>query len=305
MRKRKNKGRNVQRERRIFHGDYLDVHSFPVFQKPGKRKKKTNPSSEIQKKLNQTYRENKVTYLINENFDKTDIEVGYGYSDEYLPDTYEDVKKDVYNFHRRVGRFRKALGLPELKYLYVIQKGEINGRFHMHDVMSGGKVKATEKNIKKIKRFFPNLSEQELKDEIEYGGYRRLIEILWGKGYAHTYRLEFDDEGLKGLAKYKIRDPQTDIEFIDGKVRRWASSKNLKQPTIPKDRDGYISKDTVRDIRKGDICERDIERLYPGYTVTSVEPFLNTINAGEYLTIRLRKTKSIRIEKEVFYKCRE
>ena len=66
--KRKYKGKYIQRERRIYHGDYLDVNIFPVFKKPGKRKKKTNPSSEIQKKLNQTYRENKVTYLINNNF---------------------------------------------------------------------------------------------------------------------------------------------------------------------------------------------------------------------------------------------
>ena len=51
--KRKYKGKYIQRERRIYHGDYLDVNIFPVFKKPGKRKKKTNPSSEIQKKLNQ------------------------------------------------------------------------------------------------------------------------------------------------------------------------------------------------------------------------------------------------------------
>ena len=154
MRKKKRSGRVIQRERRIYHGNYLDVHVFPIFQKAGKRSKKAKPSSEIQKKLNQKYREDKVTYLINENFDKKDIEVGYGYSDAYLPDTYEDVHKDVYNFHRRVKRFRKALGLPELKSFYVIQKGEINGRFHIHNVMSGGKVKATETNIKKLKRFF-------------------------------------------------------------------------------------------------------------------------------------------------------
>ena len=89
-------------------------------------------------------------------------------------------------------------------------------------------------------------------------------------------------------------------KYIDGR-----QSKNLKKPTIPKDRDGFISKDTVRDIRKGDICEREIERLYPGYTITDISPYLNTINAGEYLTIRLRKTKNSRVTKEVFYKCRK
>lgn len=274
MRKRKSKGRSVQRERRIFHGDYLDVFSFPVFQKPGKRKKKTNPSSEIQKKLNQKYRENKLTYLINENFSKKDLEMGFGFDDEHLPFTYADVQRLIRNYIRRIKHYRKKNGLPELKYLYVIERGSTNGRWHIHMILSGG---------------------------ID----RNILEEMWGQGYAHTYRLEFDDNGLKGLAKYKVKEPETDIAVIDEKVRRWASSKNLKQPTIPKDRDGFISKDTVRDIRKGDICEREIERLYPGYTVTSIEPFLNTINAGEYVTIRLRKTQSIKTNKEVFYKCRE
>ena len=31
--KRKYKGKYIQRERRIYHGDYLDVNIFPVFKK--------------------------------------------------------------------------------------------------------------------------------------------------------------------------------------------------------------------------------------------------------------------------------
>lgn len=38
--KRKYKGKYIQRERRIYHGDYLDVNIFPVFKKPGKKKRK-------------------------------------------------------------------------------------------------------------------------------------------------------------------------------------------------------------------------------------------------------------------------
>lgn len=272
--KRNYQGKYIQRERRIYHGDYLDVNIFPVFKKPGKRKKKTNPSSEIQKKLNQTYRENKVTYLINNNFSKKDLEIGLGFDDEHLPETYADVQRIIRNYIRRIKHYISKNDLPELKYLYVIERGATNGRWHIHMILSGGI-------------------------------YRDLLEDMWGQGYAHTYRLEFDDNGLKGLAKYKVKEPTTDVEVIDEKIHRWAASKNLKKPTIPKDRDGFISKDTVRDIRKGDICEREIERLYPGYTITDISPYLNTINAGEYLTIRLRKTKNSRVTKEVFYKCRK
>ena len=93
---------------------------------------------------------------------------------------------------------------------------------------------------------------------------------------------------MTALAKYKVKEPETKIEEIDGKTRRWSTSKNLKQPTIT-ERDNRISKATVEDIRRGNICEREIERLYPGYTVTSYTAIHNNINAGEYVTIRLYK----------------
>ena len=111
------KGKYIQRERRIYHGDYLDVNIFPVFKKPGKRKKKTNPSSEIQKKLNQTYRENKVTYLINNNFSKKDLEIGLGFDDEHLPETYADVQRIIRNYIRRIKHYISKNDLSELQYL--------------------------------------------------------------------------------------------------------------------------------------------------------------------------------------------
>ena len=268
MTKRKKGGRTVQRERRIYHGNYLDVHVFPVFRQAGKRKKRQRVSSDIQKKLNQKYRENRLTYLIHQNFMHGDLENGLGFDDEHLPDTYEGVQKAVRNYIRRIKRYRKKLGLPELKYIYVIERGKTNGRWHVHMILSGGVDRDT-------------------------------LEKMWGQGYAHTYRLEFDDEGLKGLARYKVKEPETELEAIEKKVRRWAASKNLNPPKIPKDRDGYISKQTTKDIREGNVTEREIERLYPGYTVTTVEPLFNNINAGEYLTIRLRKTEMSRITKQI------
>ncbi len=268
MKKRKG-GRTVQRERRIYHGNYLDVHVFPVFRKAGKRCKRYRESSDVQKKLNQRYRENRLTFMIHQNFTREDLEIGLGFDDEHLPDTYEEVQRAIRNYIRRIKRYRKKLGLPELKYIYVIERGKTNGRWHAHMILSGGVDRDT-------------------------------LEKMWGQGYAHTYRLEFDDEGLKGLARYKVKEPETELEAIEKKVRRWAASKNLNPPKIPKDRDGFISKQTTKDIREGNVTEREIERLYPGYTVTAVEPLFNNINAGEYLTIRLRKTETSRTTTEVF-----
>ncbi len=118
------------------------------------------------------------------------------------------------------------------------------------------------------------------------------IKEVWKYGYIFISGLEFDDEGFKGIARYLVKEPQSSDAHIDGKIRRWNTSKNLKQPYIPKDRDGFISRDTAKDIREGNICEREIERLYPGYTVTRIEAFKNKINAGEYVKISLRQTES-------------
>ncbi len=267
------KGRTIQRERRIYHGDYLTVRVFPVFQKSGKRSRQCRPSSEIQKKLNQKYREEKITYLMNENFSQGDLEVGLGYSDEYLPQDYSGVQKDVRNFVRRLKRYRDNNELEELKYLYVIEKGERRGRWHVHFATNG---------------------------DID----RDVIENLWGKGYAHSFRMEFDDEGLKGLSKYKVKEPETSAAVEEGgKVHRWGASKNLKKPRIPKDRDNFISRKTVAEIREGSVTEKEIERLYPGYVITEWSPYKNNINAGEYLTIQLRKMQISRTGKEVLGKC--
>lgn len=248
--------RTVQRERRIYHGKYLTVHIFPVFRKAGARTKKCKPTDEAQKKLNQKYREEKITYLINENFSDEGIEIGAGFDDEHLPTDYEGAKKAVQNFIRRLKRYIKKNNLPELKYIYCIEKGKKNGRFHFHMILNG---------ISDI----------------------HVLKRIWGKGYVWINGLEYDNEGLKGIAKYIVKEPETETAIVEGKVRRWCSSKNLKQPFIPKDRDGYISKKTSKQIRMGEVTEREIERLYPGYTVSSVEPFYNNYNAGEYITIRL------------------
>lgn len=283
-----NKRNGIQRERQIIHGNYKTVHVFPVFPKGTRRSKKCKPSSEVQKKLNQKYREEKIRYLLDVNFDEGDIEVGLGYDDKYLPDTYDECKRDIRNFHRRVNRFRTAIGLDELKYLYCIERGARNGRWHIHDTMSGGTINASDETIRKVKRFFKGMDENAIKSMIERGGYKQCIKVIWGKGYAHTYDLDFNEEGLKALAKYKVKEPETESAAIDGKVRRWSSSKNLKQAeTIEKD--NRISKRTVEKIRRGEVTEREIERLYPGYIITNYEPLYNSVNGGEYLTIHLYK----------------
>lgn len=260
MKKNNRKTQRVyQRENIIKHGNYMSVYSFPVFESAYKRtggRRKAHATSEVQKKYNQKLAENKLTYIINENFNENDIEMGLGFDDEYLPESYEEALKHIQNFIRRIKYYRRTHGLSELKYVYVVQKGERRGRWHYHMILSGGMS-------------------------------RDMLERMWRMGYAHTYALYFDKQGLRGLAKYKIRP---DDEVIEGKFKRWCASKNLSRPQ-PKERTGYISRRTVEDIRKGNITERELERIYPGYEISEVNTFHNPCNGGEYLEIQLYRKR--------------
>lgn len=294
--KKKKRGRTVQRERRIYHGEYLDVHIFPIFQKPGKRGKKRNPSTDIQRLLNQKYREERITYLIHSNFTARDIEVKLGFDDEHLPSSYSDFQRIMRNFIRALKRMRTRYFLKELKYIYVIERGKTNGRWHAHMITNSADGDETV------------LIGYDEKGKPIHRSYRDMFEELW-KNYsgckARTFSLDFNEEGLIGLSKYKVKEPETEIAEIDEKVRRWAASKNLNPPKIAKDRDGFISRETAREILEHKYIERDIEKLYKGYTVSSITPLFNKVNAGVYVTIRLRKIQASRVTKEVFRKCRE
>ncbi len=54
------KGRLFIRQLAYVCGNFMDADIFPVFQKPGMRRTRCKPSSEVQKKLNQKNAERKV-----------------------------------------------------------------------------------------------------------------------------------------------------------------------------------------------------------------------------------------------------
>ena len=253
----KKRNRIYQREKRVFHGDYLDVYCYPVFKKANSRGKKARMTSAAQKKLNQKMAEEKLVHLLHTNFTQNDIEIGLGFRTENMPESYQECLRLLQNYLRRIKRARNKLGLAELKYIAVIEKGKRSGRYHIHMTMSGGMDR----------------------DEIER---------IWGLGYANARRLQFTQSGLRGLAKYKVKKPQSREAELEGMHKRWLQSKNLKKPTEKK-RDGFISRRTVRGIRRGEVTEQEIERLYSGYRIAEWEPFYNDVNGGEYLVIRLYK----------------
>ena len=167
--------RCLYREKKHYCGDYLEADVFPVFEYQRGRSKKRKPTSETMKKLNQRNAERKLIRLLNTNFTKEDIRFDLTYDSEHCPASPEDAQREMQNFLRRVKRYRKKNGLPELKYVAVTEVGSKSGRIHHHIVMSGG------------------VSINELAD-------------IWGRGYTTAKPLQFDEQGLAGIAKYLVKD---------------------------------------------------------------------------------------------------
>lgn len=262
-------------------GDYLEAEIYPVFhQGSGKsrRKAKYKPTSAMQARLNQRRAERELTRTLNANFTDGDYELTLTFSDESLPDRYEEAYKLAVNYLRRVKRLYVRQGYPEFKY--VIVPG--GGRFHFHIVMTGG-----------------------------VG--REEIEGLWKLGYANSKRLKFAEGGVAGLAHYisnQLAEADKDEDMFGGMAideetgevteerirkkgaRRWSCSKNLIRPEA-ETRDGRISATRVEELCTVDAESRKAyEKLYPGYSFSSAKGYYNPENGGYYIQIIMKKCKT-------------
>ncbi len=252
----------LYRERRYYCGNYLEVDMFPVFPAAKGRSKKKKPTSEVQQKLNEHNAEAKLIRLLNANFCSEDVEIHLTFTDENLPTNDEEAARDIQNYLRRVKRLRAKKSLPELKYVCVTEGAAGGPRYHYHVTMNAG------------------LSRDEL-------------EGLWGYGYANCRRLQFNEFGVEGLARYitkQFRKKKEKGQTIFRK--RWTASQNLYNPP-PHDRDGRISEAKIKKIAAKETPDwTELEKLYPGYLAASLTPFYNEVNGGYYLCVRLYKDTS-------------
>lgn len=244
--------RSCYRETRFECGDYLEVNIYPVYTKAPCRRKKAKPTSETQQKLNEIYAENKLVRLANANFTDHDLKIELTYSATHLPQSDEEAEKELRNFLRRVKRYRKKNGLPDLKYIAVTEKGKRSGRYHHHLIMNG------------------DISVFELVQ-------------LWGLGIVGTDILIFDENGIASLARYMMKQAR---EFP--KKRKYMRSRNLIDPP-PKQRDNRFSKRKVLELAKDTENRAEFEKLYEGYYFSQASVVYNDTNGGVYIYARYYK----------------
>ncbi|MBQ8181976.1 MAG: hypothetical protein IJ010_08420 [Ruminococcus sp.] len=228
-------------------GNYLEVNMYPVYRKASRRRKKSRPTSDVMKRLNQIERENKLIRILNANFTENDMQLNLSYTNDNHPESDERAIRELQNFFKRLNYYRKKRGLPNAKYVAVTEKGKRSGRYHHHLVIDG------------------QVSPAE-------------VARIWGRGYINIFPLQFDETGLVGIAKYLIKEPI-------GTKKHWCESKNLIHPPA-KTRDGRLSGRKVMELARDTDNAREYEKYYDGYYFAEARRILNDVNGGVYIYAR-------------------
>lgn len=251
------------RENRIYSGKSFEPEFYAITNDGRRysRGKKKEPSREVQKNLNDKRARVHLRRLLDENFDESGYYCTFTYRDEEMPMTYEQCKKDVNNFLKRIRRALKKANAGELKYIYAIEckvsKRTGVARWHLHIVISGG------------------LSRAEVKS-------------TWGKGEIKKVdELQPSEKGFERVANYLCKDWQSGL-LPDGR-KRYTPSRNLRQPTEKK-KDGVFSSRYLEKLCKQRIDDADFwERRYTGYRFISAEARYNDFSGMWSLSLFMRK----------------
>ena len=239
-------------------GDTLVLTVYPILGRSDRAKAEAARkamSRERQTRYNRERARRRLALLMDANFGKNDLHVTLTYRG--TPPDYEQARKDVRNYLRAVKRMREKAGLPEMKYIYVLEEEGGDGekrRIHVHLMMTGGVS-------------------------------REALEEKWGRGYANCDRLQPEEgNGLMELARYFTKLEQ------EKHRRAWSASKNLRKPRTT------VSRTRMSNARVRRLCQEIpgnaaeiMGKLYPGYKVGAVEPYVSDWIPGVYLRIRLRR----------------
>lgn len=127
-----------------------------------------------------------------------------------------EARRECKNFIRRARRYLKKRGLPDLKYIYKVEK---QGRWHIHMIMSGIPLEDLTK--------------------------------LWGRGRVTSSILD-DTNNYRDLAAYLSKqmkaaknEPDKEPEARRKYARNWSGSLNLQRPIV-----------TVKEIKRESILKK-------------------------------------------------
>ena len=246
------------RTRIIKCGDVAEIEIFPIWNNKNEvRAAKANTTRVVQRKANEKYALKTLIRKVNTNFTKDDYHVTLTYRNNELPDEKQALR-DMQNFIRRVRYHYKQNKLPELKYIYVIEFSDGDGRrkrIHHHVLLNAG---ASREDIK----------------------------ALWPFGRVGVDELEPENGSLEGIARYITKQPG-----YTKKTKRWQASKNLKPYTNEVVSYSKISKKQAErlatDVKASG--HRIFGNLLPDYVFDGCEVYGSKYVAGVFITAKMYK----------------
>ena len=176
----------------------------------------------------------------------------------------DDARRQIKNYIARIRRLikRKGGNPRDFKYIYVIESTKeprdddfesLPARYHYHMIVSSMGILTIDD-----------------------------LNALWAYGYVKAEPLDFRFNGLEGLCNYITKQRKF--------TRRWAHSKNLKEPDV-KTSDRKISRRRAAAIA-ADVQARAreiLESIYPGYVLEQAEVKYSDFVSGAYIYARLRR----------------
>lgn len=239
-------------------GPVLECEIYPIWNNKSEERaarKRIRETRAAQKALNERNARKKIIRLINANFTEADLAITLTYRGP-APDERQ-ARRDMQNYMRRVKDYRRRVGLPPLKYIYVVEFSAGTGgtrkrRVHHHVIMSGMD--------------------------------RDTAERLWGKGFANTRRLQPDQEyEFEALGRYIVKEPMGS--------KRWCASRNLRQPVITTSDRKLSKRQAERIADDADEAPDIFEKTFKGYNFVQCDVKRSEYVAGAYMYVRMHRDK--------------
>ena len=165
---------------------------------PQERKRIREVTAEQIARTNCNSAQRKLELLMAANFEMEDLVITPTYRDTDLPDSADVTRRRLGKVFKQLRAYRKARGLPELKYIYVLEGRHGDHRPHAHIIMN-----ASEDDLELFKSLW-----------------------IWGDDVQLNY---IRDRGYDGWAGYLTKERRE--ASLNGK-KQWVGSRNLKQPEI-------------------------------------------------------------------------
>lgn len=272
-------------KKRIKSGPMLEDLYYPVLPSgrllPGSIPK-TAGTSEAQKKYNAKKAEMQFVRMINTNFAEGDLFIGLTYPDDCpdRPKNDDEAARKMQNYIRRVKRWRKKAGAPEMKYAYsthvqIRKSGKHKGEpvYHFHVFMTS--------------------MDRDVAEALWIDGAkidaRRFDPWAYGQESAARYMAK----GSKNRKKGKDEPGEGETEELDrAGRRRFNCSRNCKKPKIPKTQQRMnISKRQAEDLATGHTDEASywLKKVPDGYDFAGMDYILNEWNGLYYWRVTYRR----------------